>query len=47
MKSLIQTLIFFLIMHTVTAQETGIISGIVLDELQQPMYGAKCKLYQK
>jgi Ca-activated chloride channel homolog len=46
MKSSIQTLIFLLIMHTVTAQETGIISGIVLDELQQPMYGAKCKLFK-
>ena len=46
MKSSIQTLIFLMIMHTVTAQETGIISGIVLDELQQPMYGAKCKLFK-
>jgi Ca-activated chloride channel family protein len=46
MRSLFFTLLFIFGLATIQAQHTGYVSGKILDEIQQPMYGAKCKLFK-
>lgn len=46
MKSTLLSLLFIFSLTSLMAQKTGIVSGIVLDQNQQPMYGTKCKLFK-
>ena len=46
MKSVLLPLLFIFSLTSVLAQHTGLVSGRVMDELQQPMFAAKCKLYK-